>query len=113
MCLMGTMGDTTFEGESRRVIHVTRATPALADSADQYHVYFPLSPRSGCAVAYLVGVAHDHTQRGFQCTHSDPDANVLFNDPRLLVSLVFCGDGESEALFQDGRRLRARWTPEP
>jgi len=112
LCLTGSVSDTTFDGESRRVIHVTGAIHALADSADSYHVYFPLSPRTGCAVAHLVGAAHDHTQGGFPCTHSDPDANVLFNDPRLLVSLVFCGDGESEGLFQDGRRLRARWAPE-
>jgi len=109
ICLTGAVRDTAVEGERWLVVQVTGATPAASDSADEYHVYFS-TPQTGCADAPgLIGAAHDHTQIGYVCTHSYPDANVLFADPRLLFTLVFCGDGNSEALFQDGRRLIARW----
>lgn len=111
ICLTGTVRDTTVEGESYLVARITGATAAVSDSADEYHVYFS-KPRTGCADAPdLIGAAHDHTSLGYACTHSYPDANVLFVDPRLLFTLVFCGDGNSEALLQDGRRIAARWAP--
>jgi hypothetical protein len=111
LCLTGAVRDTVVEGERWLVVQVTGSTLAESDSADEYRVYFS-TPRTGCADAPgLIGAAHDHTQIRYVCTHSDPDANVLFADTRLLFALVFCGDGNSEALFQDGRRLPARWRP--
>jgi hypothetical protein len=112
LCLTGTVRGTVAEGEHWLIVQITGATPAESDSADAYHVYFS-KPRTGCAdAAGLIGAAHDHTQSGYVCTHSVPDANVLFADPRLLFTLVFCGDGFTEALFQDGRRLTVRWCGE-
>lgn len=113
LCLLGAVADTILDGERGRVIHITQAVPAVADSVDQYHVYFPHVPRTGCASPGLVAVAHDHTNAAFVCSHSQPDAAMLFNDRRLLVSVVFCANGEAETLMQDGRRLRARWAAEP
>jgi hypothetical protein len=115
LCLRGTLADTTVEGGQRwGIVTITGVSRAQSDSSDVYHVFFPARPRTGCADAPdLVGAAHDHTTLGHACTHSYPDAEVLFTDPRLLFTLVFCTNGWTEALYQDGRRVPARWAPEP
>jgi hypothetical protein len=113
VCLTGIVRDTVVDAQSWLAVQVTGATAARSDSADEYHVYFSGNPRTGCETQPgLVGAAHDHVISGYACTHSYPDANVLFVDPRLLFTLVFCSDGTSEALYQDGRRVTARWAPE-
>jgi hypothetical protein len=114
LCLRGTLVDTTVHGQRWGVVRITGVGRAQSDSSDVYHVFFPAHPRTGCADAPdLVGAAHDHTQPGYVCTHSYPDAEVLFTDPRLLFTLVFCSDGWTEALYQDGRRVPTRWASEP
>jgi hypothetical protein len=84
--------------------------PALADSADQFHVYFPTKPQSGCR-GFPLAVAHDHTTVTplERCFHSDPDAVMLASDKRLLFSLVFCPFGRGEVLFAEGRRGEFVW----
>jgi len=112
LCLVGTVRYTVIAESRQLAVRVTGAIPAQSDSADPYHVFFPAAPRTGCAsVSGLIGAAHDHTSLGHACTHSYPDADVLFGDPRLLFTLVFCADGMSEVLYQDGRRVSARWAP--
>lgn len=96
--------------EKYLAITVTHFTPAVIDSADEFNVWFPFA--SGCIDnKELLAVAHTHTHVNYACTHSFPDANVLFVDKRLLFTLVFCGDGFTEALYQDGRRVLTRWAP--
>lgn len=114
VCLYGELGDTTLYGEPRLALRIRRAMRAQADSVDRLHVFFPEQPRTGCLPGGLVGAAHSHPYAGEPgpCTHSDPDARVLFTDPRLLATLVFCGDGRGEVLLQDGRRWPMRWRPE-
>jgi hypothetical protein len=114
LCLSGFVRDTLVEGNRWIVAQVTGVTVARSDSADQFHVFFPRVPRTGCADP-IIAIAHDHifTPPSEACTHSLPDALVLFNETRALVSVVFCGDGRSEAMFQDGRRVASRWVPEP
>lgn len=110
LCLTGAVRDTVVDGSSWLLVNVTDAGLAQADSVDPYHVFFPRVPRTGCA-GPVVGIAHDHiySPPSEPCTHSLPDALVLFNETRALVSIVFCGDGRSEVLFQDGRRAGSHW----
>lgn len=110
LCLLGVVRDTTLDLNPWLVVRVTSAIPAQADSADAYHVFFS-KPPSGCERPGLVGAAHDHTVPTTTCTHSYSDANLVFADRRLLFSVVFCSDGWAESLYQDGRRVLARWTP--
>jgi hypothetical protein len=111
LCLDGQLGPRP---DRPGYLHValTGIRPAAADSADQFHVYLVRAPKSGCAPGQLVALAHDHTTTGSleQCEHSDPDAFVLFEDIRVLFSLVFCSEGRGEVLFQDGRRGTFVWS---
>lgn len=115
VCFYGTLRDTVINAEPRRLIRVHRMEVAAHDSADLYHVYLVARPRSGCFGAGLVGAAHSHPYAlaPEACTQSDLDANVIFADPRLLFSLIFCGDGRAELMYQDGRRIADRWLPAP
>ena len=114
MCLAGRL-ERRHEAPAFRHVEVESARAAQADSVDEYHVYLPARPTSGCAGrgTQIVAHLHDHTEvpPDLRCTHSDPDVMMLFNDVRLLFSLVFCQDGRGEVLFQDGRRGEFRWAP--
>jgi hypothetical protein len=111
LCLEGQLGPRP---DRPGYLHValTGIRPAAADSADQFHVYLVRAPKSGCTPGQLVALAHDHTTTGSleRCEHSDPDAFVLFEDTRVLFSLVFCSEGRGEVLFQDGRRGQFVWS---
>jgi len=90
-------------------VRVTKATLAIIDSSDDMNAYLPSEPVNGCETTKdLVGIAHDHVIP-VRCDQSDPDANVLFVDKRLLFGLVFCLDGWTQILYQDGRRGLTRW----
>jgi hypothetical protein len=110
LCLSGSVRDTVVSGDRWLIVEVAGVSVAQADSSDEFHVFFPRLPRTGCA-GPILAIAHDHlyTPPGEVCTHSLPDALVLFNETRAVVSIVFCGDGRSEVLFQDGRRAPSRW----
>lgn len=113
LCFDGAVSDTVVDGEAWLVVRLTSVQRARQDSADQFHVYFGHQPPwSGCQDP-VIAIAHDHpyTPPDVPCTHSHPDVGVLFQDSRALLSLVFCGDGRLEALFQDGRRVPLRWVP--
>lgn len=112
MCYYGAVRDTILEGEPHLLVFVTEARPAVYDSADSFHVWFPRGQVGGCVRQdKLVGVshAHQHTHAGVPCSHSHPDAWSLMENRRALFSLVFCADGQLEVLFQDGRRLADNW----
>ena len=89
---------------------MTAVTPALVDSVSPEHVYLPQKPVSGCP-SPVMAIGHDHpmASTNMPCGHSDPDALVLFEDKRVLFSLVFCPFGRGEILFQDGRRGHFIW----
>jgi hypothetical protein len=110
VCLNGEVRDTAIGMYTFLVIRLHDVVPARADSANEFSVWYGPSPRSGCAGAVLAH-AHSHpwTPPYQPCTHSGSDANVLFSDTRMLLSMVFCGDGRLEVLFQDGRRESTHW----
>lgn len=114
LCLVGALHDTVVSGDRWLVAEVTMTTVAMSDSADAYHVFFPSKPRTGCA-GPIIGVSHDHPHitAYLPCEHSLPDAMVLFRETRALFSILFCGDGRTELLLQDGRRIPGRWNVEP
>ena len=58
---------------------------------------------------FIVCPAQLHVGTDDLCTHSGPDAEVLFEDRRLLFSVVVCNDGWMEVLWQDGRRMWKKW----
>lgn len=108
MCLLGSVRDTTVEESKWLLVEITEAIPAVVDSVDNFHVWFPIA--SGCEHnSRLVGATHSHTHLGYVCSHSDQDALMLFADKRLLFSMVFCADGYLEVLYQDGRRYTRQW----
>jgi len=111
VCFYGELLDSTIDGSSRRLVFVRSMRPAIEDSANEFRVWFHDRPRSGCAGDALVGIAHDHPHavQIRPCTHSDPDSNVLFNDTRVLFTMVFCADGRAEVFYQDGRRSQDMW----
>lgn len=111
VCLYGEILDTAIAGEPRRIVHVAAMQPSAEDSANEMHVWFPRGRVGGCDDDGLVGVAHSHPLAvgARPCTHSDPDANVLFLKPRALFSMLFCGDGRGEIFYQDGRRSAELW----
>jgi competence transcription factor ComK len=111
LCLYGNVRQVVGEkSDTSLIATITKVSPAVIDSANEFHVWFPIL--SGCENDLaLIAAAHSHTTLGFPCTHSFADAMVLFNDKRLLFTLVFCADGFTEALYQDGRRALARWAP--
>ncbi len=114
VCLAGSLRPR-HEAPAFLHVEITGARAAEADSVARYRVFLPATPRSGCAgrLERIVAHLHDHLEVPPEraCTHSDPDALVLFSDVRLLFSLVFCQDGRGEILFQDGRRGEFRWAP--
>lgn len=108
VCYQGVLRDTVIHDIDVLWLELISVTEAQADSSSEFYVWFPAIPRTGCAEAIATGHSHPHVG-GNLCTHSDSDANVMFNDPRLLVSLVWCPDGRAQVLYQDGRRTDTRW----
>lgn len=109
ICWRGEVLPFLDDGEEWLRVHVTDLYIAVSDSADEYHVYFPRGIPAGCVGQDYIGVSHSHTQVGPSCTHSHNDAAVLFLARRALFSIVFCANGESELLYQDGRRIAHRY----
>lgn len=111
VCFYGDVVDSTIDRNRRRLVLVKSMLPAAEDSANEFHVWFHDRPRSGCTGAELIAIAHDHPHAlGMRpCTHSDADADLLFNDTRVLLTMIFCGDGRAEVLYQDGRREPDIW----
>lgn len=104
---------------------LTGVTPARVDSTTEHayqrngttvrvqHVWFPQGVPSGCAPP-TIAIAHSHPMSTERCGgHSFDDVNVLFQATYAWFSMVWCSNGEVETLTQDGRRIRARWLPEP
>jgi hypothetical protein len=109
MCIEGEVSEVSLNDTKALRVRITNATPAIVDSATEVSAYLPSKPLNGCKTTQdLVGIAHDHVVPG-QCNQSDPDANLLFVDTRLLFGLVFCIDGWTQILYQDGRRGLTRW----
>ena len=107
VCYVGEIRDTLDDEQFVRWLVLRGARPAVADSADPNHIWY--SKRSGCD-APVIAIGHSHPYAmGALCTHSNQDANLLFNDRRLVVSVVWCLDGRVQTLFQDGRRSDRRW----
>lgn len=116
VCYLGRLYDSTVatpDGpHNTRVLRLTHATEAISDSTDEYHVYYSHSG-AGCGID-VVAIGHSHPYAGGGlCTHSVPDANVLFLASRILVSIVWCGDGRAQVMYQDGRREDVRWRDAP
>lgn len=111
ICFYGAVRDTTLEGSTGLIAFAFSASPAIADSADEYHVWFPRGLPSGCLPRGLVGVGHSHQQGGAElpCAHSHNDAWALMETRPALFSVVFCIDGRLEVLYQDGRRTSDSW----
>lgn len=112
VCYHGELRDTVFEspeGERgiAKIIVIHSVTPAVPDSVDLYHVYFT-GLHAGCVGEIAFGHSHPHVDI---CDQSDDDARLLFGDPKALVSLAWCQNGEVNLLWQDGRRSTHRWRP--
>lgn len=107
ICYRGAIVDTAFvrQDSSRvqaKMLILTAATKALQDSADLFHVYGVHCDGTEIAIAH----SHPYSPN---CDQSVDDAIVLFDDSRALASIVWCGNGETEVLYQDGRRTTSRW----
>lgn len=112
VCYTGELYDSTYQAVDgphlAKVIWLHSAREAVQDSATQYAVYYS-RPLVGCQTG-VIAIGHSHPYSGGGlCSHSPPDANVLFRAPSILLSFVWCGDGRVEILYQDGRRYESRW----
>lgn len=114
VCFFGVVKDTVLDDVPRRLGIVRHVEPVVAESVTVDHVYFA-GNAIGCATPGLIGGAHSHpySAEPAPCAHSDDDANVVFVDRRVLFSIVVCGDGRLEVMYQDGRRFSSRWKPAP
>lgn len=105
-CYTGHLEDST--GTRFKRLLLTGVTRAVSDSADSVAVWFP-NTRAGCGPE-AVAIGHSHPYDPFvPCDHSDEDAYLLFGDPLVLVSVVWCEDGQLNYLWQDGTRTQGRW----
>jgi len=111
LCYYGGARDTTIDGIVMQILEPVRVEAARSDSSSEFNVWYPRGVLAGCVGTGLIGIAHSHPYAAEPnaCTHSDPDAYVLFADPAALFSIVFCGDGRLEVMYQDGRRVPNRW----
>lgn len=112
VCYRGAIRDTLYVGSDSVVrrallLHLTSAYASRADSADLYHVWYSVG-NAGCDETAIAS-GHSHPHVGLVCDHSDNDVNVLFENPRLLASLVWCLNGWVQIYWQDGRRNARRW----
>lgn len=110
VCYQGALHDTLMvavpDGTSVRVklLWLSSAVEADHDSVDKFHVY-----GVDCH-GPVVAVGHSHPY-SVVCTQSDPDALLLFGKTEALASIAWCGNGEAETMWQDGRRDVNRWRP--
>lgn len=112
-CFYGTV-EWLLPDPPRRQVRITRVTVAEHLWATEYQYARDTVPKSGCyendGQAALVGIGHTHPYSAQpDCLHSPADAYVLAGDTRVLMSLVFCGDGTGNVLLQDGRHFGFRW----
>lgn len=110
LCFAGRLEDTVITDHPVKILVLTGVSRATSDSADLRHVWFP-SPRAGCGRG-TVATGHSHPP-GYPCDHSDQDAYLLFGNPRVLLSIVWCPSGDLNYLWQDGTRTHGRWRREP
>jgi proteasome lid subunit RPN8/RPN11 len=108
VCYTGEVQDTTLDSGPIRYLHLEFMHPAIVDSSDNFHVWFSHGGEVA-ACRHPIAIGHSHPNSVGPCTHSEPDARLLFLNPRLYASIVICPDGELEVLWQDGRRTEARW----
>lgn len=115
VCLTVAVRDTVVGGARRmRIAQVVRSDPALVAIATPYSVTYDTTRfYVGCASIrqFARGHSHPYTFDQWPCTHSDTDAKTLASDSRVLFSLIFCGSGRGEVLWQDGRRHSFAWAP--
>jgi hypothetical protein len=111
VCYYGGARDTVIAGRTMLILVAQRVYQARHDSADEFHVWYPDGLEAGCASDGLIGIAHSHPYviPIDPCTHSIPDAFLLSLSRDAMFSVVFCGDGRVEVLYQDGRRIPDRW----
>lgn len=113
VCLPLALRDTVIHGAPRLYLaEVTGSREARIAAASDFWVrYDTVDGGIGCPgpLQLARGHSHPHTRAPLECTHSHPDAYFLASDPRVLFSLVFCGDGRGEILWQDGRRVPLLW----
>lgn len=114
VCFYGTARDTMLNGMVLQLLVPAHVTPARQDSAGLFNVWYA-DRHAGCLGPELLGIAHSHPYAAAPdaCTHSDPDAYLLFAAREALFSIVFCGDGRLEVMYQDGRRVPDRWGAAP
>lgn len=115
-CLTVAIRDTTLPNVPYPLLtaRVTRAHEAAIARATPFRVWFDhREHRNGCESSRQFAMAHSHpyTVEPFPCTHSNEDSLFLTSDPRLLFSIIFCGDGRGEVLWQDTRRRPFEWFP--
>lgn len=110
-CFYGGGRDTIIADRPMLVLVPQHVIEARHDSADEFHVWYPEGLEAGCAPAGLLGIAHSHpyVTAGDPCSHSIPDDFLLSTARDALFSIVFCGDGRLEVMYQDGRRIPDRW----
>jgi hypothetical protein len=128
VCYRGALTDTTvvsLTGDTIAgfILHEQTAYEAQHDSLTDHtyqapdgtwvrvmHVWYH-DASSGCGPE-TIGIAHSHPMsRDVPCEHSVDDAHVVFVNTHIWVSSVWCGDGQAEDLYQDGRRQSWRWKP--
>lgn len=114
VCYTGIVHDTVFVGRDqvlRRalLLKLTEATVSQQDSANHFHVWYS-KPGAGCDKT-AIAAGHSHPSMSARCDQSDDDAILLFQTPRMLVSLAWCANGSVSVLWQDGRRSVQRWAP--
>lgn len=114
VCLTLAVRDTTLGSVPHALYMATvvRSDPAATARATPFNVWFDQRQyRNGCESSRQFAMAHSHpySAEPFSCTHSDQDAMFLASDPRLLFTLVLCGDGRGEVMWQDGRRHALQW----
>jgi hypothetical protein len=110
LCYTGALTDTSFANQKARVLWLTGVEAGKPDSANERAVWYSNS-RAGCG-PQAIAIGHSHPYYpNIPCDHSDKDAYLLFGDPHVLVSVVWCADGQLNYLWQDGSRTAGRWHP--
>ena len=115
MCLYGNLERQSDLNGPFWKVNVRRLSVAFTIWADSFHVMrdtldaAPFGCTDEAEGQVLLGHGHSHPWSGAPCGHSHDDQLVFHGDPRVILTIVFCGDGSGEFQFRDGRRVPYQW----
>lgn len=95
-------GKDSLTAAGQKILVFTRVEKSRMAAHDSVSIHYAEAPCGDDPDGRpLVAMAHDHLHLApwNQCAHSDPDADFLFNHPRLALLFLLCNDGRLEFLW--------------